>query len=180
MVARPNYSPECRSPYLPLVTVEPSLRQDLGLDAGRFGSPWPIENLGKDEAAFLWLGSGEAEGLRFRVWSKSDRAVSFSLKVSAGPSRTDGNRTVEVSRKEDNSSQKQSFVASDQLSFPVSLVAGWNSMVVSSTDQATVGAMANGDARHLIVGLHDIVIRAKPLPKSASGRIADQKVDKSL
>lgn len=156
---------------MPLVIVEPGLRQaGIGLDGGRFSSPWPIENLGQDEAAFLWLGSGQSEGFRFRVWAPSEQAISLAMKLSAGPSRTDGNRTVEVSRTEDNTSQKQTFVASGNLKFPVTLRAGWNTLIVSSLDQANVGAMPNGDSRHLIVGLHDILVTANATVPGAGGR----------
>lgn len=154
---------------LPLVTVDPGLqRSGVGLEGGRFSSPWPIENLGKDEAAFLWLGSGQSEGFRFRVWSPSEKAVFLTMKLSAGPSRTDGSRTMEVAGTEENMSQKQTFVANGNLTFPTTLRAGWNSMIISALDQATVGAMPNGDSRHLIVGLHDIVIAAAE--PSAGGR----------
>lgn len=146
---------------LPLATVDPNLRPNVGLDGGRFSSPWPIENLGKEEAAFLWLGSGQTEGFQFRVWSQSGRSVSISMKVSAGPSRSEGNRTVAVTRKEDERSQTQTFVASGRLTFPVPLNVGWNSFVVSAVEQPNVGAMTNGDSRHLIVGLHEILITAK-------------------
>ena len=155
---------------LPLVTVAPALTQaGVGLDRSRFSSPWPIENLGQEEKAFLWIGSGAQEGFRFRVWSQAQQDIALSLRLSAGPSRTDGTRTVELARSEDSSTQRKTLVASGQMNFPVTLRDGWNSFVISVPDQPNVGAMPNGDSRHLMVGIHDIVIVPPQAPGSGGG-----------
>jgi hypothetical protein len=143
----------------PLISVDREIRSDVGIDAGRMGTPWPIENLGPEERGYLWLGTGPEEGLKFRVWSEQKRPVAIRIRVGAGPSRSDSTRNL-ILRTAAGIAQQLSFSAAGEVTFPVELNQGLNSITLFSPDPATIAAMPNGDTRHLIVGVRDVFLES--------------------
>jgi hypothetical protein len=144
----------------PLIIVDKALRNHVGIDPTFLKTPWPVENLGGAEGGFLWIGQGYQEGVEFGLWSRQDRAVDIRFNVSAGPSLTTPGRKVVLLNDGMLARDEQSFAGDAAVVFHIRLHAGRNVMSFFALDAATVKSMPNGDARHLVAGVHDIQIVA--------------------
>lgn len=145
----------------PLVTVDPSLAEAVGIDP-HLKTPWPIEVYEEHSLSFLWLGHGEAEGVAGTLWSDVARPVVLAFEVSPGPSREDQQRTVQLVLQSNNqvAAHKETFEELVVLAFPVQLQVGRNDFRFTVLDEATTPV--HGDTRPLLVSLHHITV--KPLP----------------
>jgi hypothetical protein len=143
----------------PLIIIDPSLKGQVGVDF-MVRTPWPVEDAGSVEQGFLWLGTGLDEGLESALWSKERRRVILRFDVLPGPSRSDSFRTVELSAWTDGqtSTQRETFAESTLLSFVVQLEPGQNHFHFLALDEATIPVQPNGDARHLVVGLRQLLV----------------------
>ncbi len=160
----------------PLITVEKALQTYVGIDPTFLKTPWPVENLGGDERGFLWIGQGRAEGIEFGLWSRQDQTVELEINVSPGPSLSTRVRTIVLLH--DGVPLEQSFTEQTSVVFRQRLNAGRNAMSVFALDAPTVKSMPNGDTRHLVVGLHDI--RIKAAPPSTAGDVRRSPPEKAV
>jgi hypothetical protein len=145
----------------PLIIVAPSLQHQVGVDPLSLKTPWPITDLGLPEQGFLWLGQGKNEGLEGGLWSKEQRQVILRFDVSPGPARNDSTRTVQLAGQVNGHylTAEQTFAEPTSLTFTVPLKPGRNEFSFTVLDKATEG---REDARHRLVGLHQIVV--EPIP----------------
>ncbi|MES2878020.1 MAG: hypothetical protein V4713_06310 [Pseudomonadota bacterium] len=151
----------------PLITIEKTLQTHVGIDPNFLKTPWPIENFGGTEGSFLWIGQGPAEGVEVVLWSRQDRAVDIRFNVSPGPSLTTPDRRVILLHDGVQVGDKQTFKNDASIVFHISLHTGRNVMNFFALDAATVKGMPNGDARHLVIGLHEV--RVEAVQASAAG-----------
>ena len=106
------------------------------------------------------MGEGPPEGVEFGVWSREARTVDLRFNVAAGPSRSAADRTVSLLQDLVSVADRSSFRGDASLVIAVKLHAGRNLMHFYSLDAPTVKIMPNGDARHLIVLLHKVIVES--------------------
>jgi hypothetical protein len=147
---------------LPLIAVDAALQGQVGIDAALLRTPWAIEDLGGKEGAFLWLGQGNAEGVRFALWSRGDHEVDIRFDVSPGPGLTTADRQVVLLHDGVPVGGGRQFRGDSSLSFHLRLTAGRNLVSFYATDAVTVHRMPNGDTRPLVVGVRDVWVRPAP------------------
>jgi hypothetical protein len=102
---------------------------------------------------FLWLGSGEAEGLRLALRSWDTQSVELRLAVAPGPSRPDRQRTLSVTMRSESGRERRerrSFDGEQLLAWRFDLAPGRHELALSVLDEATVGVLSNGDTRRLM------------------------------
>ena len=157
-LARPARPPVHQAPRgIPLVFVAAARRPEIGLGSGIVRTPWPIGRVEGEESGFLWLGSGLEEGLHFTVQAARALDVTLRVRAEAGPSRSDTIRTV-VLREAGGNERRQVLTGSGVLGFPLRLDAGPNRVALFVQDEPTVAVMPNGDPRHLMVGVREVVV----------------------
>lgn len=145
-------------PSTPLIFVENRLQGQVGIDPTFLKTPWPVETLEGSQGGFLWMGQGPPEGVGFGVWSREVRMVDLRFNVTAGPSRSDVDRTVSLLQDGVSVAGRSSFRGNASLVIAVELHAGRNLMHFYSEDAPTIKIMPNGDTRHLIVLLHKVIV----------------------
>jgi hypothetical protein len=154
------YETTAAPPSAPLILVENRLRSQVGIDPTFLKTPWPVETLDGSQGGFLWMGEGPPEGVEFGVWSREARTVDFRFNVTAGPSRSDVDRTVSLLQDGVSVADRSSFRGDASLVIAVKLHAGRNLMHFYCLDAPTVKIMPNGDTRHLIVRLHKVIVES--------------------
>jgi len=142
----------------PLIRIADALRNRVGIDPNLMKSAWPVEALAGSREGLLWIGEGPDEGLRFVIWSRESRIVNFRFNVTAGPSRSDGVRNVWLLLDGEPVADRSTFEGSAWLEIPVRLHPGANLMHFYCEDAATVAVMPNGDKRHLLIQLRNVVV----------------------
>jgi hypothetical protein len=152
------YKTTAAPPSAPLIFVENRLQSQVGIDPTFLKTPWPVETLEGSPGGFLWMGEGPPEGVEFGVWSRETRTVDFRFNVTAGPSRSDVDRTVSLLQDGVSVADRSFFRRDASLVIAVELHAGRNLMHFYSQDAPTVKIMPNGDTRHLIVLLHKVIV----------------------
>lgn len=156
--------------FAPLITVDPALRTQVGLDPILLETPWPVEDLGGAEGGFLWVGQGHPEGVGFGVWSREDRDVDLRFNVGPGPSLTVPQRKVILHLDGVPVGDEHNFSGPTSLVLRIRLHRGRNLISFFAVDTATVKAQPNGDTRHLVIALHDIQIRAAQAAAAGNDR----------
>lgn len=149
-------------PDYPLIIIDPSLRERVGIGWLLKTAWWGIEDW--DGFSRLWLGHGEAEGLAGTLWSAEKCTVSLVFEVQPGPGREDNLRTVEVALGNGVRMQtaQQQFDQATTLTFAMELQPGRNDFSFKVLEEATILRQPNGDNRPLLVLLRHITV--KPLP----------------
>ncbi len=145
-------------PSAPLIFVENRLRGQIGIDPTFLKTPWPVETLEGTPGGFLWMGQGPQEGVEFGLWSRESRVVDLRFNVTPGPSRPTPDRTVSLLQDGLFVADRSHFHGDASLAIAVELHAGRNLMHFYCLDASTVKIMPNGDMRHLIVGLHKVIV----------------------
>ena len=143
---------------LPVVVIGKHIRNHVGVDPFLLQIPWPVEKIGSSVDGFLWLGCEQGEGVIFVLWSDKQRDVVLRLNLTAGPSREDSIRTVQVERMQNGEDDHpypiqiifDGYVISNST---VDLLPGRNLICVKALDEKTLLKLPNGDTRQLIVGL---------------------------
>jgi hypothetical protein len=141
-----------------LVLLAPELRGRAGLGNSLSSEGYGVEILPAPEGAFLWLGSGEGEGAGFSIWLKEPMSLKLEADVSPGPSRTTPARTLRWSVDGAEQGSGEPFDRRTTLTVPLPLTGGIHHVLLYSTDTADIERQANGDARHLLVGVHELRI----------------------
>ena len=153
------YETTTAPPSTPFIFVESRLRSQVGIDPTFLKTPWPVETLNGSPEGFLWMGEGPPEGLEFGVWSREGRTVDFRFHVTAGPSRSEVDRTVALLQDGVPVADGTSFHGEAWLVIPVKLHAGRNRMRFYCRDAPNVKSQPNGDPRHLMVLLHKVIVQ---------------------
>jgi hypothetical protein len=123
-------------------------------------TPWPIETYHSYKV--LWLGHGRAEGLSGTIWSADKRTVHLTFEVEPGPGRDDSRRTAELTftNAAGQQTEQRQFDGATTLDFVVAVQPGRNSFDLSILDEVTRSIQANGDTRHLLVLLHQVMVKS--------------------
>lgn len=158
-------------PSAPLIGIGKTLQTHVGIDPIFLKTPWPIENFGGTEGSFLWIGQGPSEGLEVGLWSRQERVVDVRFNVAPGPSLTTPERRVVLLHDGMQIGDGQTFKGDAAMVFRVSLHPGRNVMNFFALNAPTVKSQPNGDARHLVVGIHDVLVEAAP---ASAGGAAQQ------
>ncbi|MDB5799496.1 MAG: hypothetical protein JWL63_435 [Rhodocyclales bacterium] len=148
----------------PLIAIGASLQGQVGIDPMPPKTPWPIENFGGIEGSFLWVGQGQAEGIEFGLWSRQERTVDLQFDALPGPSLWTPERRVMLVHNGVPVGDERTLNSDAPIAFHVRLHAGRNVFSFFAFDAPTVKRMPNGDARNLIVGLHEIRVEAGQAP----------------
>jgi hypothetical protein len=140
----------------PLVVIADELRDQVGIHAFRGPGGANVEVPNDAEGGFVWIGTGEAAGLRLTLRSAGERRIVLEVHASAGPSRGDRRRTLNFRLADQR--ETAVFEAGGRVSAEFSLRYGINEIDVWCDDLRDVSALQSGDPRDLIVGIHDIWI----------------------
>ena len=141
-----------------LVRLAPEVAGRAGLGNSLSSEGYGVEILPAPEGAFLWLGAGEGEGAGFSIWLKEPMNLKMEADVSPGPSRTTPARTLRWAVDGTEQGNGETFDRRTTLTVPLSLSGGIHHILLYSTDTADIERQANGDARHLLVGVHELRI----------------------
>lgn len=145
----------------PLIELDSAIKMQVGVDPVLLNTSWPVENLGGDEAGFLWLGQGAQEGIEFGLWSRNEREVDVRFDVSPGFGLSTAGRTVMVQHDGVPVGKgEHSFAGKASIVVRVRLHPGRNIIHFFALDTATIKPLPNGDTRNLVVGLHGIRVAA--------------------
>jgi hypothetical protein len=131
----------------------------LNIESGSLKSPWAIDDPGPPENEFLWLGSGEAEGLAFAIATPNSGTVVFKVVASPGPSRGAAGSHLAL-RIDGKPAGEQQIAEKTTLEFRAQTSPGRHEVKFYAKDPPTVLKLANGDPRKLIAGLHEITLEA--------------------
>ena len=132
----------------------------VSIESGSVRGAWAIDDAGPPENDFLWLGSGENEGVVFTMTSPKAGVVVMKMIVSPGPSRREGRSRLAL-RVDGKASGEKEIASKETLEFRVEAGAGRHEVKFYAKDSATVLKLPNGDPRKLIAGLHEISVEAK-------------------
>jgi hypothetical protein len=118
-------------------------------------APNGVENV--DGASFIWLSDKSSS---FLIDSpKEGQAILSARKIRCGPSRpNDPVRTVEV-QTDAGIYEKR---VEDELSIPLTLKKGMNTILLRCRQLPTLKVLPNGDRRTLLIGLEDYQIKLLP------------------
>jgi len=145
----------------PVLLIGPSLQGVVAIDPHSLKTPWGVEKRRGDTNGFLWIGSGEAEGIQWLIWSRERRGITLSVDAIPGPSRPDSPLTIQLSSSLPGKSPTtaiREFSSPASLTFNLQLSPGRNMFRLFALDKATIAALPNGDTRHLLIGLKGIRI----------------------
>jgi hypothetical protein len=142
----------------PLITVDPSLVNDVSLSPLIRTPPWDVEIHNNDSV--LWLGHGAAEGISAELWATENQVIQSVFQVEPGPARPDHQRTVEMTLENQAGVQRarRQFDQATKLTFINKLQPGRNSFQFTVLDEATILKQPNGDTRSLLVLLRHVRI----------------------
>lgn len=154
----------------PLLTIDTTLRTQVGINPSTLKTPWPVENHGGAEGGFLWIGQGYGEGVEFGLWSRQDQTVDIRFNVSPGHSLTTPDRKIKLLHDDVPVGDERTFSDYASIVFRVRLRPGRNVMSFFAEDSATIRSMPNGDTRHLVVGLHEIRVESAPANAAVDAR----------
>ncbi|WP_140426139.1 glycosyltransferase family 39 protein [Acidovorax sp. Root275] len=157
-------------PAAPLIRIDDALKTKVGIDPASLETPWPIENLGRREHGFLWMGQGHAEGIEFALWSREDRDVDIRFDVSPGHGLTAPDRRVMVLHGGIPVGGEHTFRGKASVVARTRLHAGRNTLSFFATDTATIKPLPNGDTRNLVIGLHEIRIEQAQVAAAGATR----------
>jgi len=143
---------------VPLVTIEDGKSNTLWLSPEGLSGPWAVETSGA--ASWFWMGAGQQEGLRFRVWSAERKHVRVTASVEAGPCREDMVRNLVCCGLQPSgrflTSVRKSFVNRGQVEFDLQLAQGLNDLRLYCDDSPTKRIPT--DSRNLLVYLSSLRI----------------------
>jgi hypothetical protein len=143
----------------PLVTVEASLQEDVGVNGLLKTPPWGIE---PPPGALVWLGHGPEQAFGAMLWSAKERHVTVRCDVLAGPARPAPGRTVELTLRAGDRVARETrvFEREAALSFTGRLTPGRNHLTLTVLDPPTVSPRPGGDPRSLMLLLRRMSITA--------------------
>jgi hypothetical protein len=136
----------------PLISTQQALRGSVGVDLS-IAPSLTIEFDGIN--SFVWLGQGNQAGLTLTCWSDKLQSAVIRLDVTAGPSRSDNRRTVQLIGQFNGKKhiQTERFTNNTTLWFPIQLQPGRNDFELIALDEPNVQL-----PRQLLVSVHRIII----------------------
>ena len=149
---------QASSSATPLLTLNSSLSNIIGLDPQVQTAPWGIELYQGEH--LLWLGHGDQEGLQGSLTASRPVTVQLAFRVEPGPARQDYERTLEltVDYATGKTVERKTIDQLTNLTFTVPLAVGRNTFRLDVLDTVTVPIQSNGETRPLLVLLHHVQI----------------------
>jgi len=157
------------------VAVEAALGTAISLTEVRL-PPWGLESGSsirqllpalalrrRGSATFLWLGSGDAEGIVLRLRSAARQTVELRLVASPGPARDDRRRTLSFRLSSADGRQQReelAFEGEELLSWRFELAPGRHDLAFSIREPATIASLPSGDTRPLLAVIADLQLVA--------------------
>jgi len=151
-------------PGRPLVTLSLRLVQKAQLDPRVKTPGWSIES--DAVRSWLWLGSGEDQGVAVTVNASEATPVTFGFDVRPGPARPDQDRTLEFRLENDKEcvTQTQRVSGPSRITFKGTLRRGPNTFQLLVHEPPTLNAP--GDNRPLLLCVTAVTLDEEGLPQS--------------